>query len=330
MQFDQLKRRDFITLLGGAAAWPIAARAQQSTLPVVGFISGVAADMGRAAVFKKGLAEAGFTENHNVLVDYHWLGGHYERLPAVLNDLVRRQVAVIVTPGSSDGARAAKAATTTIPIVFSVGEDPVALGLVASLARPGGNVTGINFFSFEVNAKRLGLMRELLPKATRFAVLVNPANAASTEATSKALKEAAKNLGLEVHFFNASSPAEIDEAFAAFARERVEAVFIAADPLFASRGVQFATLAVRDRLPSSFNLREMVQAGMLMSYGASIDDMYGQVGVYTGKILKGTKPADLPVLQSTRFEFVINAQTARSLGVDIPPTLLARADEVIE
>jgi putative tryptophan/tyrosine transport system substrate-binding protein len=325
-----MRRREFITLLGGAAVWPMPARAQQSTLPVVGFISGVAADTGRAAVFRKGLAEAGFTENRNVLVDYHWLGGHYERLPTVLDDLVRRRVTVIVTPGTSDGARAARAATRTIPIVFSVGEDPVALGLVASLARPGGNATGINFFSFEVNAKRLELMHELLPKATRYAVLVNPANAASTEATSKALKEAANHLGLELHFFSASSPAEIDEAFAAFARERVEAIFVAADALFASRGVQFATLAVRERLPSSFNLREMVQAGMLMSYGASVDDMYGQVGVYTGKILNGTRPADLPVLQSTRFELVINAQTARSLGIDIPPTLLARADEVIE
>jgi putative tryptophan/tyrosine transport system substrate-binding protein len=331
MQFEKLKRREFIALLGGAAVvLPLAARARQTAMPVIAFISGVAADAARASAFRKGLGETGYAEGQNVLVEYHWLEGHYERAPVLLDDMIGRRVAVIATPGSSLVARAAKAATTTIPIVFGVGEDPVALGLVASLARPAGNATGINFFSFEVNAKQFGLMHELLPKAARFAVLVNPANVSSTEATSKALAEAARALGLDVLFFNASNPAEIDAAFAAFARDRADALFIAADPLFASRAVQLATLAIRDRIPASFNAREMVQAGLLMSYGTNLMDMYRQVGSYTGSILKGAKPADLPVLQSTKFEFVINMQTARSLGLDISPMLLARADEVIE
>jgi putative ABC transport system substrate-binding protein len=264
------------------------------------------------------------------LVEYHWLEGHYERLPAVLADLVRRRVAVIATPGFTEAALAAKTATAMIPIVFGVAEDPVPLGIVASLARPGGNATGINFFASEIDAKRLGLMHELLPKATRFAVLVNPANAAGTQATSKALKEAARALGLDALFFNASTPAEIDAAFAAFGRERADALFIAGDGFLYSRGVQLATLAVRDRMPASYASREMVEAGLLMSYGTIFPDMFRQVGIYTGSILKGAKPADLPVLQSAKFEFVLNLQTARSLNLDIPPMLLARADEVIE
>jgi putative ABC transport system substrate-binding protein len=251
-------------------------------------------------------------------------------LPALVDDLARRRVAVIATPGSNPAALAAKAATATIPIVFGVAEDPVALGLVASLAHPGGNATGVNFFATEINAKRLGLMHELLPKATRFAVLVNPTNATSAETTAKALKEAAPSFGLELLFGNASTPAEIDTAFAAFARERAGALFIAPDGFFGSRGAQFAALAARDRLPASFVSRETVEAGLLMSYGTSFDDMFRQIGIYTGSILKGTKPADLPVLQSTKFEFILNLKTARSLGIDIPPTLLARADEVIE
>ena len=327
-----MKRREFITLIGGTAAtWPLAARAQQPAIPVVGFINAGTADAstGRIAAFRKGLSEAGYTEGQNVIVEYHWLEGHYDRLPAVVTDLVQRRVAVIATRGI-EAALAAKTATTTIPIVFGVGEDPVALGIVASLARPGGNATGVSFFAFEIDAKRFGLMHELLPKATRFAVLVNPANATPTEYTSKAIKEAARALGVDALLFNASTRAEIDAAFAAFGRERADALFIAGDAFFYSRAVQLATLAVRDRLPASYPSREMVEAGLLMSYGAILADVFRQVGIYTGSILKGAKPADLPVLQSTKFEFVLNLQTARSLNLDIPPTLLARADEVIE
>ena len=327
-----MRRREFITVLGGTAAtWPLAARAQQSAMPVVGFINAGTADAstGRIAAFRKGLSEAGYTEGQNVIVEYHWLEGHYDRLPAVVTDLVQRRVAVIATRGI-EAALAAKTATTTIPIVFGVGEDPVALGIVASLARPGGNATGVSFFAFEIDAKRFGLMHELLPKATRFAVLVNPANATPTEYTSKAIKEAARALGLDALLFNASTRAEIDATFAAFGRERADALFIAGDAFFYSRSVQLATLAVRDRLPASYVSREMVEAGLLMSYGTIIADVFRQVGIYTGSILKGAKPADLPVLQPTKFEFVINLQTARSLNLDIPPILLARADEVIE
>ena len=328
-----MKRREFISLIGGAAAMvPLVARAQQPAMPVVGFINGGTADAstGRVAAFRKGLSEAGYAEGQNVTVEYHWLEGHYDRLPAVVPDLAQRRVAVIATPGSTEAALAAKTATTTIPIVFGVPEDPVVLGIVASLARPGGNATGVNFLANEIDAKRFGLMHELLPKATRFAVLVNPANARPTEYTSKAVKEAAGALGLNALLFNASTRAEIDAAFAAFGRERADALFIAGDAFFYSRAVQLATLAVRDRLPASYPSREMVEAGLLMSYGAILADVFRQVGIYTGSILKGAKPADLPVLQSTKFEFVINLQTARSLNLDIPPTLLARADEVIE
>ena len=328
-----MRRREFITVLGGTAAtWPLAARAQQPAIPVVGFINAGTADAstGRIAAFRKGLSEAGYAEGQNVTVEYHWLEGHYDRLPAVVTDLAQRRVAVIATPGSVEAALAAKTATTTIPIVFGVPEDPVVLGIVASLARPGGNATGVSFFAFEIDAKRFGLMHELLPKATRFAVLVNPANATPTEYTSKAIKEAARGLGLDALLFNASTRAEIDAAFAAFGRERADALFIAGDAFFYSRSVQLATLAVRDRLPASYPSREMVEAGLLMSYGAILADVFRQVGIYTGSILKGAKPADLPVLQPTKFEFVINLQTAPSLNLDIPPILLARADEVIE
>jgi putative tryptophan/tyrosine transport system substrate-binding protein len=331
-----MRRREVIALFGGAAASsllrPLDARAQQPALPVVAFINSGTADVQttRLAAFRKGMSEAGYLESQNVTVEYHWMNGHYEGLPALLDDLVRRRVAVIATPGSNPAALAAKAATASIPIVFGVAEDPVALGLVASLAHPGGNATGVNFFAAEIDAKRLGLMHELLPKVMRFAVLVNPTNATSTETTTKALKEAAPSIGLELFFGNASTPAEIDTAFAAFARERASALFIAPDGFFGSRGAQFAALTARDRLPTSYVSRETVEAGLLMSYGTSFDDMFRQIGIYTGSILKGTKPADLPVLQSTKFEFILNLKTARSLGVDIPPTLLARADEVIE
>jgi putative tryptophan/tyrosine transport system substrate-binding protein len=329
-----MRRREFITVIGGAAAtwptWPIAA--QQSTRPVVALINGGAADalVRQAAAFRKGLGETGYDEEKNVTVEYHLLAGQYALLPDLLDSLIRRRVAVIRTPGSTPAALAAKAATATIPIVFGVGDDPVALGLIANFAKPGGNVTGINFFAFQVTAKRLGLMHELLPKATRFAVLVNPDNAPSTESTSNEIKKAAHDLGVDVLFFNASTSAEIDTAFTAMARERVDAVFIGGDSFFLGRRVQFSTLAIRDKLPASFPAREMVEAGLLMSYGTSLADMFRQVGIYTGSILNGTKPTDLPVLQSTKLEFVINLQTARSLQIEIPPTLLARADEVIE
>jgi len=327
-----MRRREVITLVGSVAVWPITARAQQSTPPVVALINGGAPDASApyAAAFRKGLSEMGYDEQKNVMVEYHWLKGQYALLPDLLDNLIRHRVAVIATPASTPASLAAKAATATIPIVFGVGEDPVALGLIANLAKPGGNVTGINVFAFEVNAKRLSLMHELLPKATRFAVVVNPDNAPSAESASSEIRKAAHGLGLDVLFFKASTSAEIDAAFTAMAGERVDALFVAADSFFTGRRVQFATLAMRDRLPASLYGRESVEAGLLMSYGTSIADMFRQVGIYTGSILKGTKPADLPVLQSTKFEFVINLQTARSLQINIPPTLLARADEVIE
>jgi ABC-type uncharacterized transport system substrate-binding protein len=327
-----VRRREFITLVGCAGVWPVAARAQQPALPIVGFVHGGAARAfpGRIAAFRVGLSEAGYIEGQNVLTEYHWLEGHFERLPAVMTDLVQRRVAVITTPGSTPASLAAKAATAAIPIVFGVSEDPVALNIVSSLSRPGGNATGINFFVTEIDAKRFALMHELLPKATRFAVLVNPADVTASAATSKALKEAARTLGLDVLFFDASTPAGIDAAFAAFVRERPDALFIAPEGFFASRAVQFVTLTARDRMPASFATREMVEAGLLMSYGVNLADTFRQVGNYVGRILKGEKPADLPVLQPTKFELVINLQTARALAIDVPPTLLARADEVIE
>jgi putative ABC transport system substrate-binding protein len=327
-----IERRKFISALGGAViAWPLDALAQQS-MPLVGFIHGGAADAfaDRIAAFRAGLGEEGYVESRNVVIDYHWLEGHFELLPAVLADMIGRRAAVIATPGSTPASLAAKAATATIPIVFGVGEDPVALGIVASLARPGGNATGINFFVNEIDAKRLGLMHELLPKATRFAVLINPADAPSADATSKALKEAARTLGLDIHFFSASTPAEIDAAFAAVARDQSDALFIASEGFFASRASQFSALAARDRLPASFSSSEMVKAGLLMSYGVSMADTFRQVGNYVGRILKGEPPADLPVQQPTKFDFAINMTTVRALGLEIPPMLLARADEVIE
>jgi ABC-type uncharacterized transport system substrate-binding protein len=328
-----VKRRAFISLLGSAAAaWPLAARAQRQALPVVAFINVGSPETrsDRVAAFRKGLSETGYTEGQNVSVEYHWLDGAYLRLPAVLDDVIQRRVGVIAIPGSGPAVLAAKAATATIPIVFGVAENPVGLGLVKSLAQPGGNATGINFFASEIDAKRLGLMHELLPKASRVAALVNPANVRYTEATSKALREAAQTLGIDLVFFNASTPAEIDAAFAAITRERAQALFIAGEAIFSVRRMQLATLTARDRIPASYAGREGVEAGLLMSYGTNLADMARQVGVYTGSILKGAKPSELPVLQATRFEFLINLQTARALGVEISPMLLARADEVIE
>ena len=325
-----IRRRDFITLLGGAAAWPLAARAQQGALPVIGFVSGVSREMAadRPTAFRKGLSESGFVEGQNVTVEYHWLGGRYDQLPSLMSDLVRRRVAVIASAGDDQAARAAKAATATIPIVFGVSEDPVKLGLVASLARPGGNATGFNFFFGELVAKRLGLLHDLMPKAVRVAVLVNPA--ANAEATVRALSEAAPALGLQIRVLKASTSREIEAAFATIAREPTDALFIGNDAFFASRRLQFAILAARQGIPATHSSREAVEAGGLMSYGTDIIDMYRLVGVYVGRILKGAKPADLPVVQSTKFELVINLITAKALGLTVPPTLLAIADEIIE
>jgi putative ABC transport system substrate-binding protein len=327
-----IRRREFVLTLGGAAAWPLAARAQQTAMPVVGFVrDGSAADanLGYAAAFRKGLNETGYVEGQNMTVEYHWLEGQYDRLPALMADLVRRQVAVIVTPGNTP-TLAAKAATTTIPIVFGVGEDPVKLGLVASLARPGGNATGINFFSQEASAKRLGLLHELVPKAVRIAVLVNPLNALVAEATSRDLPEAGRALGLQIQVLKASTSREIEAAFATLLRDRTDALFVAGDAFFGSRRVQFATLTVRHAIPAAYSIREYVEVGGLMSYGTNTLDRFRQAGIYTGQILKGAKPAELPVVQSTKFEFVINLQTARALGIEVPNSLQLLADEVIE
>jgi putative tryptophan/tyrosine transport system substrate-binding protein len=326
-----MRRRDFITLLGGVA-WPVSARAQQPAIPVVGFIQiGPAAVSPRfAAAFRKGLNETGSVEGQNVVVEYHWSEGQPDRLAALMAELVRRRVAVIATPGSAPAALAAKAATATIPIVFSVAEDPVTLGLVASLARPGGNATGINFFVQEQVNRRLARLHELIPKAVRVAVLVNPTNAPNTEITLREAKEAAPAIGLQIRVLNASTSSEIDAAFATLARERPDALFVAADAFFASRRVQLANLASRERVPAIYSNRDYVTAGGLMSYGTDLTDTYRQVGVYTGSILKGAKPADLAVVQSTKFEFVINHQTARALDIEVPTGLLGLADEVIE
>jgi putative ABC transport system substrate-binding protein len=331
-----MRRREFIAGLGGAVAWsgawPLAARAQQPALPVVGFVNARSADASAhlAAAFRKGLGDAGYVEGRNVAVEYHWLAGQYDPLPALVADLVRRRVAVIAVPAATTAAIAAKAATATIPIVFGVGEDPVKLGLVASLARPGGNATGINFFNQEVNGKRLGLLHELAPKAVRVAVLLNPANATAAESTLREVQESARAIGLQIHVLKSTTIGEIDAAFASLARERPDALFVAGDGFFNSRRVQLANLAARERIPATYASRDLVAAGGLMSYGTNNADVFRQAGVYTGAILRGVKPADLPVVQSTKFEFVINLGTAKALGLDVPPTLLAIADEVIE
>jgi putative ABC transport system substrate-binding protein len=328
-----MKRREFITLLsGGAAAWPLAALAQPPP-PIVGLVTGRSADASPrdVAAFRKGLNETGYFEGQNVAIEYRWADGRYDRLSELAADLVHRRVSVIATPGTTAAALAAKAATATIPIVFGVGDDPVTLGLVSSLPRPGGNATGINFFSTETVAKRLGLLHELVPKAVRIAVLVNPANAPITEAVLREIPAAARAIGLQIQVLNASTSREIDAAFATIVRDRADALFIAPDGFFTSRRIQLATLAARERMPTSCSNRVMAEAGLLMSYGTDTADMWRQVGVYTGQILKGAKPADLPVLQLTKFELVINVQTARTIGLDeVPNSIQLLADEVIE
>jgi ABC-type uncharacterized transport system substrate-binding protein len=326
-----VKRREFITLLGGAATvWPLAARAQQQAVPVIGFLNPASLDAqaDRLRAFHQGLKDIGYVEGVNVAIEYRSADNQTDRLPELAAELVRRQVSVIATLTS--GALAAKAATTTIPIVFIASEDPVRLGLITSLARPGGNLTGINFFSAELAAKRLELLHELVPAATRVVVLVNPTNALITETTLRGVEASAQAVGLQIQVLNASTRAEIDAAFANFVRERPDALFLSGEPLFSSRRVQLANLAVRHVIPMTSGTREIVEAGGLMSYAAYFADVWRQVGVYAGRILKGAKPADLPVVQSTKFELVINHPIAKLLGLTVPPTLLAIADEVIE
>jgi len=299
-------------------------------MPVVGFVNGGSPVARHVAAFRKGLSEFGYVEGQNVAVEYHWLEGQFDRLPSLMADLVRRRVAVIATPIGNLATLAAKAATATIPIIFGVGEDPVKLGVVASLARPGGNATGVNSFLLEVSAKRLGLLHELVPNAARIAVLVNPANAPSAESALRDIPEAARVIGLQIQVLNASTSREIEAAFTTLVRDRADALFVAADPFFNSQGIQFATLAARYRIPATYGGREIAEAGGLMSYDTDRVPAYRQVGVYTGRVLKGANPADLPVVQSTKFELIINMKTARALGLDVPNSMQLLADEVIE
>jgi putative ABC transport system substrate-binding protein len=327
-----MKRRTFITLLGGAAGVPAllrpcAARAEQAARPVVVYVD--VAQQARLSALARGLAETGYVDGQNVAIEFHESSARYDGFPELIAALIRRNVAVITT-SITPAALAAKAATTTIPIVFSTAADPVGLGLVASLSRPGGNVTGISFFAAELAAKRLGFLRDLLPKAARVAVLVNPADAVRAESTVRDVEAAARRVGLQIHVLHASTSNEIDAAFASLARERCDALFLAPDAFFNSRRVQLAIMAARHAIPTTFGVRDYVEAGGLMSYGTSVTDSVRQVGIYAGRILKGAKPADLPVLQPTKFELVINLHTAKALGLSVPDGLQAAADEVIE
>jgi putative tryptophan/tyrosine transport system substrate-binding protein len=326
-------RREFITLLGGAAVgWPLAARAQSSAMPVIGYLhsASAAAFAHLMPVFHKGLGEAGYVEGQNVAIEYRWAEGHNDMLASMAADLVRRQVAVIVTPISTAAALAAKAATSTIPIVFAIGADPVKSGLAASFNRPGGNATGVSDFGVELAAKRLGLLHELLPGATSFAALVNPDNPFISDPFVVEVQAAGAAIGRQIEVVTATTNGDIDAAFATFAKRHVDAFLISPEALFVARRVQILTLAARHAMPAIYHRREFAEAGGLMSYGSNFADQFRLTGIYAGRILKGEKPADMPVQLPTKFEFVINMQTARTLGLDVPATLLARADEVIE
>jgi putative ABC transport system substrate-binding protein len=325
-----MRRREFITLLGGAAAWPLAAQAQQPAMPVIGFLNTSSPDAYRLRAFHQGLKDAGFIEGENVAIEYRWADNQIDRLPALAAELVRRRVNVIAAGGGLLSAEAAKAETRTIPILFLVAQDPVKLGLVASLNRPGGNLTGINILAAELAAKRLELLRELLPGAIRIAALVDPANARTTESTLKELEAAVRAMGMQMEVINASTSREINAAFATLVSKRPDALFVGISPFLLSRRVQLAQLAARHAVPAIYQDREHAEVGGLMSYGASIGDAYRQIGVYTGRILKGAKAADLPVVQSSKFELVINHPTAQMLGLTVSDKLLATADEVIE
>jgi putative tryptophan/tyrosine transport system substrate-binding protein len=331
MRFNQLKRRDFITLLGGAAVWPIAARGQQPAMPVVGFLDLRSPDeiADRLRGFRQGLKESGYVEGENVAIAYRFAEYQNDRLPELAADLVRRRVAVIAAAGPPPSF-AAMAATTTIPIVFVVGDDAVRLGLVASLSRPGGNMTGVNILAAELTAKRLALLRELLPLTSRIAVLVNPADAEVTNTQLKEVEAVTRATGLQIQVLNANTSAEIDAAFETIGRERPDAIFVGISPFLNGRRVQLAQLAAFHRIPATYAFRDFAEAGGLMSYGSDIVDGFRQAGTYAGRILKGAKPADLPVMQASKFELIINAQTARMLGLAVPTTLLALADKVIE
>jgi putative tryptophan/tyrosine transport system substrate-binding protein len=327
-----MRRREFIALLGGAAApWPITARAQQPRMPVVGFLHSLSPESvsNRVAAFRKGLSEAGYVEGRNVAIEYRWGQDDNARLPELAAELVRRGVTVIATPGSLPATLAAKAATTTIPIVFETASDPVQAGLVLSLNRPGGNVTGIASMNVELGAKRLGLLHELLPRAARFAVLVNP-NETHAEIVIRDTRAAAATIGRQIEAFFASTNREIDTAFASLVQKRCDAVLVSPHPIFTNRRAQLVTLAAHHRMPAIYSAREYAEIGGLMTYGTSLTEAYRQTGIYTGRVLKGEKPADLPVMQPTKFEFVINLQTAKLHGIEVPPGLLAIADEVIE